>query len=49
MQSDAGTVLNQSGRVIDVMVIVMGVFLIINLAASAALAQLNERVALKER
>ncbi|GAB4066766.1 ABC transporter permease subunit [Ancylobacter sonchi] len=49
VQIFAGTVLNQSGRAIEVMVIVMGVFLIINLAASAALAQLNERVALKER
>ncbi|MDR6953319.1 general L-amino acid transport system permease protein [Ancylobacter sp. 3268] len=49
VQIFAGTVLNQSGRAIEVMVIVMGVFLMINLAASAALAQLNQRVALKER
>ena len=49
VQIFAGTVLNQSGRAIEVMVIVMGVFLVINLAASAALARLNERVALKER
>jgi len=49
VQIFAGTVLNQSGRAIEVMVIVMLVFLAINLLASAGLARLNAKVALKER
>ena len=49
VQIFAGTVLNQSGRAIEVMTIVMGVFLAINLSASALLNLLNERVAIRER
>ncbi|MCJ8144231.1 ABC transporter permease subunit [Ancylobacter sp. A5.8] len=49
VQIFAGTVLNQSGRAIEVMVIVMLVFLAVNLAASAALERVNAATALKER
>jgi general L-amino acid transport system permease protein len=49
VQIFAGTVLNQSGRAIEVMVILMGVFLAVNLLVSAGLARLNARFALKER
>jgi general L-amino acid transport system permease protein len=49
VQIFAGTVLNQSGRAIEVMVIVMAVFLAINLAAAAAMARLDARAAIRER
>lgn len=45
----AGTVLNQSGREIEVMLILMAVFLSINLAASAFMNWYNQHVALVER
>jgi general L-amino acid transport system permease protein len=49
VQIFAGTVLNQSGRAIEVMVIVMGVYLAINLIVSALMNLLNSKIALKER
>ena len=49
VQIFAGTVLNQSGRAIEVMVIVMAVFLAINLITSAFMNWYNRRVALVER
>mgnify|MGYP000036761265 CR=1 FL=1 len=45
----AGTVLNQSGRAIEVMFLVMVIFLAINLAVSAIMNWYNRRVALVER
>ena len=45
----AGTVLNQSGREIEVMLILMAVFLSINLSASAFMNWYNRHVALVER
>jgi general L-amino acid transport system permease protein len=49
VQIFAGTVLNQSGRAIEVMFIVMGLFLAINLVTSAFMNWYNRRVALVER
>jgi general L-amino acid transport system permease protein len=49
VQIFAGTVLNQSGRAIEVMLIVMAIFLVINLVTSAGMNWLNRRVALVER
>ncbi len=45
----AGTVLNQSGRAIEVMFLVMVIFLAINLGVSAFMNWYNQRVALVER
>ncbi len=45
----AGTVLNQSGRAIEVMFLVMVIFLAINLAVSAFMNWYNRRVAVVER
>ena len=45
----AGTVLNQSGREIETMVILMAIFLSINLATSALMNWYNRRVALVGR
>ena len=44
-----GTVLNQSGRAIEVMGILMAIFLVINLATSALMNWYNRHVAIKER
>lgn len=49
VQIFAGTVLNQSGRAIEVMFLVMVIFLIINLLMSAFMNWYNRRVALVER
>ena len=49
VQIFAGTVLNQSGRAIEVIAIVMGVFLVINLAISALMNWYNSKVMLTER
>ncbi len=49
VQIFAGTVLNQSGRAIEVITIVMGVFLVINLAVSALMNRYNRKVLLTER
>ena len=49
VQIFAGTVLNQSGRAIEAMTIVMAVFLAINLVTSAFMNWYNRRVALVER
>jgi general L-amino acid transport system permease protein len=49
VQIFAGTVLNQSGRAIEVIVIVMGVFLVINLAVSALMNWYNRKILLTER
>ena len=45
----AGTVLNQSGRAIEIMFLVMVIFLAINLGVSAFMNWYNRRVALVER
>jgi general L-amino acid transport system permease protein len=44
-----GTVLNQSDRVLETIIIVMAIFLVINLATSAFMNWYNRRVALVER
>jgi general L-amino acid transport system permease protein len=49
VQIFAGTVLNQSGRAIEVMFLVMVIFLAINLLMSAFMNWYNRRVALVER
>jgi len=49
VQIFAGTVLNQSGRAIESMVLVMGVFLAINLVTTALMDGYNRRVAIVER
>ncbi len=49
VQIFAGTVLNQSGRAIEVIVIVMGVFLVINLAVSALMNWYNRKILFVER
>jgi general L-amino acid transport system permease protein len=49
VQIFAGTVLNQSGRAIESMVLVMGVFLAINLVTTALMDVYNRRVAIVER
>jgi general L-amino acid transport system permease protein len=49
IQIFAGTVLNQSGRAIEVILIVMGVFLVINLTVSALMNRYNRKVLLHER
>ena len=49
VQIFAGTVLNQSGRAIEVITIVMGVFLVINLAVSALMNRYNRKILLIER
>ena len=49
VQIFAGTVLNQSGRAIEAMVLVMGVFLAINLVTTALMDGYNRRVAIVER
>jgi general L-amino acid transport system permease protein len=49
VQIFAGTVLNQSGKAIEVMLIVMGLFLIVNLLTSALMNWYNRKVALVER
>jgi general L-amino acid transport system permease protein len=49
VQIFAGTVLNQSGRAIEVITIVMGVFLVINLAVSALMNRYNRKILLTER
>ena len=45
----AGTVMNQSGKEVETIFIVMAVFLSINLAFSAFMNWYNRRVALVER
>jgi general L-amino acid transport system permease protein len=49
MQIFAGTVMQQAGKEIETMAIVMAVFLVINLATSALMNWYNRRVALVER
>jgi general L-amino acid transport system permease protein len=49
VQIFAGTVLNQSGRAIEVIVIVMGVFLVINLVTSALMNLYNRKILLEDR
>jgi general L-amino acid transport system permease protein len=49
VQIFAGTVLNQSGRALEVMFLVMTIFLLINLATSAFMNWYNRKVALVER
>ena len=49
VQIFAGTVLNQSGRAIEVIAMVMGVFLAINLAVSALMNWYNRKVMFTER
>jgi general L-amino acid transport system permease protein len=49
MQIFAGTVMQQAGKEFETMVIVMAVFVVINLAASALMNWYNRRVALVER
>jgi len=49
VQIFAGTVLNQSGRAIESMLLVMGIFLGINLLTSAFMNWYNRRVAIVER
>lgn len=49
VQIFAGTVLNQSGRAIEVMALVMVIFLIINLLTAAFMNWYNRKVALVER
>ena len=44
-----GTVLNQSGRAIEVIIIVMAFFLVINLITSMFMNWYNRAIALKER
>jgi general L-amino acid transport system permease protein len=49
LQIFARTVLNQSGRAIEVMTLVLGVFLVVNLMASAGMNAWNQRLALQGR
>ncbi len=49
LQIFARTVLNQSGRAVEVMTLVLGVFLAVNLMASAAMNYWNRRLALQGR
>ena len=49
VQIFAGTVLNQSGRAIEVIALVMGVFLVINLAVSAVMNWYNRKILLTDR
>ena len=49
LQIMARTVLNQSGRAIEVMTIVLGVFLAVNLITSAAMNAWNRKLALQGR
>ena len=49
LQIFARTVLNQSGRAVEVMTIVLGVFLVVNLLTSAAMNAWNRRLALQGR
>jgi general L-amino acid transport system permease protein len=49
VQIFAGTVLNQSGRAIEVIAIVMGVFLAINLLTSAVMNWYNRKILFAER
>ncbi|MCC6717981.1 MAG: ABC transporter permease subunit [Acetobacteraceae bacterium] len=49
LQIFARTVLNQSGRAVEVMTLVLGVFLAVNLLASAAMNVWNRRLALQGR
>jgi len=49
LQIFARTVLNQSGRAVEVMTLVLGVFLVVNLLTSAAMNAWNRRLALQGR
>ena len=49
LQIFARTVLNQSGRAIEVMSVVLGVFLALNLTISALMSRWNRRLALQSR
>jgi general L-amino acid transport system permease protein len=49
VQIFAGTVLNQSGRAIEAIVLVMGFFLAINLSVSALMGIYNRRLLATER
>ena len=49
LQIFARTVLNQSGRAVEVMTLVLGVFLAVNLLTSAAMNAWNRRLALQGR
>ena len=49
LQIFARTVLNQSGRAVEVMTLVLGVFLAVNLLTSAAMNHWNRRLALQGR
>ena len=49
LQIFARTVLNQSGRAVEVMTLVLGVFLAVNLLTSAAMNYWNRRLALQGR
>lgn len=49
VQIFAGTVLNQSGRALEAMFLVMAIFLVINLLTSACMNWYNKKVALVER
>jgi general L-amino acid transport system permease protein len=49
VQIFAGTVLNQSGRAIEVMLIVMGIFLAVSLAVSSLMNWYNRRVLFEDR
>ncbi|NMB87203.1 MAG: amino acid ABC transporter permease, partial [Chloroflexi bacterium] len=45
----SGTILNQSGRTVEVIVVVMATYLAISLATSAFMNWYNQRVRLVER
>jgi general L-amino acid transport system permease protein len=47
--SVANTSMNQTGRAIECIAVIAGVYLIINLIAALVMAQVNRRVAIKER
>ncbi len=49
LQIFARTVLNQSGRAVEVMSLVLGVFLAVNLAVSALMSRWDRRLALQSR
>ena len=49
VQIFAGTVLNQSGRAIEAIVLVMGFFLVVNLSVSALMGVYNRRLLAIER
>jgi general L-amino acid transport system permease protein len=49
VQIFAGTVLNQSGRAIEAIVLVMGFFLVVNLSVSALMGLYNRRLLATER